>query len=268
MQRDTRRDLEHAFQLSNEKTARGLTPEQLQYLPNSLSTPWRLLFRSLRKSLSQIERRLLVRLALYDRIAHQIASSINDEERLRRQRRAFLPSIQYWTETGFQMPWEVLVVLDATLEHLAWLEAQLPMKNKKLWSNHGVTELIQPPTSPMRHWFDGILAQTEQPDLAELHRFLFRRGVVSRGKVISHDLLKKWASTQDLMPHHAVVAVLEGCNQKVDVRKEHLRLWIARLLTFLCEQVSAFSSKPIKQAAAQKAVYDRLVELRSGLGAA
>ncbi len=267
MQKGTRQDLEQAFRRSGgDKPWRAMTPEELQFLPNSLSTPWRLLFRTLRRSFSRLERRLLVRLALYDRIAHQIASAPDESERLRRQRRAFQPSVQYWSQTEFQMPWEALTVLDTTLEHLAWLENQLPLEGKKIWTNDTVTALLHPKRRPMRHWFDSLLEQTATRDLAELHRLLLRRGVLSRGKVISHDLLKKWASTQELMPHHAVVAVLEGCNQKVDGDKEHLRLWIARLLTFLCELVGAFSAKPIEQAAAQKSVYDRLLQLRNGLG--
>ena len=120
----------------------------------------------------------------------------------------------------------------------------------------------------MRHWFDSLLAQTRCMNLVYFDKFLASRGVTSRDRVVSHDLLKKWASTQELMPHHAVCAVLDGCKPEVDANKEQLRLWFARLLTFLCELIGSFSAEPVEEKAARKAVHQRLSQLGAEFQAA
>ena len=159
------------------------------------------------------------------------------------------------------MGWEVCVALDMLLGHMAWLDVELSSRMHGPWSQYSVIALSEPSKHPMRHWFDSLLRQTKQANLVDFCAYLARRGVLSRNRVISYDMLKDWAGAQELMPHHAVTAVLDGCNSKIDYVRQHECLWFARLLTFACALIGSFSVEPVNEKAAQKAVHERLVQL-------
>ena len=267
MHPETLRDLEEAL---NPFDGNGplLTPEGFAQLPNSISSPWRLLFRGLRRQFGPLHRKLLVRFALCDRTAHQITSSRNEEERILRRKLAVLPSLQYWQTTEFALPWQAFVPLDKLLQHLAWLDVQLSSKSSAPWTRDSIVRLAEPSQRPMRHWFDSLLHQTKQNNLVDFCDYLSRSGVLSRNRVVSHDMLKDWASTEDLMPYHAVTAVLDGCNEKIEYNQQLHCLWFARLLTFSYSLIGSFSAEPIDEKAARKAVHERLLQLCAEIRAA
>lgn len=222
----------------------------------------------MRRQFTPVRRRLLVRLAMFDRIAHRMTDLKDEQENERLRRRIFTPSLTYWQKTGFELPWRASVALDMTLQHLAWMDVQLNSNSKPPWPAGGILALAEPTQLPMRHWFDGLLAPTNCANLVEFYDFLGNQKALRLGRVISHDLLKKWASTLQLMPHPAVCTVLEACKPMVDDIAEHLRLWIARLLTFLYEFIGSFSATPVDEKASQKAVHERLVQLCAEFGEA
>jgi len=163
--------------------------EELRGVPNGLSTPWRILLRSLRPALPRRERRTLARLAYFDRVAHQISNAQNADLSQERRRRAFLPSLTYWHETGLGLPGESMLVLDSTLCHLAWLE--LDIASTTLDAKHALSifALAEPSKRPIRHWFDELLAETKCANLVDLDNLLAKLGRARHGRPITHDLL-------------------------------------------------------------------------------
>lgn len=265
MQRRTWETLNAAFlSAGNADFGRPITPDELRTLKGARATPWRMLFRQLHRQRGPLARALLTRLAMYDRFATNLVVLNGDVERRQQNLRLVAGCVKYWKHAGFDLPSQASMVLDATLHHLAWLDTHLKATRKVAWEANPVTSLSDPTKEPMRHWFDGLLMQTKCGDLVDLYKYLGAQGVTSKDNVISHDLLKKWASTQELMPHHAVLAVLGGCELKVDRRHEHYRLWVARLLTFLGCFIAAFNSEAVTYQVAREAVHTRLLVLRDG----
>ena len=267
MQKSTRRDLEVAFNPFESDWA-PLTPEDLAQLPRSISTLWRLLFRGMRRELSPVHRKLLVRLTLYDRVAYQMSVVSDDEEKRRRINRALQPSTKYWDSTGFAVPWQVIVPLDTMLQHLAWLDVELNSQNSIQWPAGHIVRLAEPSKRPMRHWFDTLLEHTKQANLMDFHHYLTAHGVLSRNRVVTHDMLKDWASTEELMPDHAVSAVLKGCSGDIAYIQQHHCLWFSRLFSFSVALLGSFSAEPIEEKAAQAAVHERLLLLCAEIRAA
>lgn len=243
---------------------------EIRAIPDELSTPWRILLRVMRSTLPRWERRVLARLAAFDRVAHQIPSALDIDREVERRRRVFLPSLAYWYETGLGLNWESTLVLDATLCHLAWIDIDNALLNPDAIHPFSIVGLAEPSRRPMRHWFDELLAETRCANLVALHNHLVKRRCLRHGRPISHDLLKKWASTERLMPYDAVVQLLGASNDDAFKARAHSRLCFARLLTVLGELLTCFSADPVAPKTAQSELHKRLqslsAELKAGSG--
>lgn len=262
MQRGMRQDL--ARTMAPADAPHGLTPDELFALPEHLANPWRLLFRGVRRQLHRVDRRLLVRLALAERITHSISTTHDPEENARRRRLVFLPSLEYWSTVAVKLPWQAILPLDSALHHLAWLDAEISVSTESWRRGAAVLSLSNPVKPAMRHWFDGLLHLTGCDDLAEFEKYLAARGVQTRGEILQHGRLKKWASSIELMPNQQAVAILSGCGSQVDAGLELRRFWCARLLAFLGEVVYAFAeSAPKEDQDVREALHNRLVQLRA-----
>jgi hypothetical protein len=213
MQRRTRQDLARAMAPAEHPAA--LSPQVLFALPEHLANPWRLLFRGLRRQLHRVDRRLLVRLALAERITHLISSTPDPEENARRRSLVFLPSLEYWSSLGIKLPWQAILPLDSALHHLAWLDAEFSATRGSARQDAAVLSLSSPDKPALRRWFDGILLLTGCDDLVEFERYLAARGIQSRGDALQHGRLKKWASSVELMPNQQAVTILSGCGPQV-----------------------------------------------------
>jgi heme oxygenase len=244
----------------------GMSLDKLKAIPNGLSTPWRMLLRTLRHSLPRIERRVLARLAYFDRLAMQITNTTDRECVLHMKRQVFFPSVMHWHLTGLDLTWESAVVLDVTLHHLAWLDIDIASRGPE--NPDWIIALVDPPKQPMRHWFDELLRAAKCENLVELHDFTTRRGATRYKRPITHDLLKKWASTERLLPVDAAVELLIAFADEDLRSKMQTRLLIARLLTVLVELVRSFSEKPVASKTAQIAIHERLLSLRAAIQAA
>lgn len=261
MQRATRHDLARAMAPAD--TPHGLTPEELFALPEHLANPWRLLFRGIRHQLHRLDRRLLTRLALAERTTHLISSADDPEENARRRRLVFLPSLEHWSNVAVKLPWQAILPLDSALHHLAWLDAEIAASNESWRRSDAVLSLSDPAKPAMRRWFDGLLHRTGCDDLAQFEKYLAARGVQTRGDILQHGRLKKWASATELMPNQQAVAILSGCGPQVDEGLELRRFWCARLLIFLGEVVYSFAeSAPTEDQDIREALHNRLVRLR------
>ena len=256
----TRRDLEEVFG-SIEIGGAPLGLDGLRALPNSLGGPWRILRVTMTKDWTRTGRRLFTRLAYYDRIADQIGK-VRDPVRITALRqRFFLQSAKFWHECETPLGWEMALCVDATLHHLVWLDRILAAE-KPTYEAETLLAISNPKARPMRHWFDRTLCRTRCGDLLDLHQYLLARGAARHGRTISHDLLKKWASSQQLIPHAAAEELLEACSAAAADELERVRLWQAKLMTFLVECVVCFTPEKVKPLVAQRCIFQRIESLQ------
>lgn len=244
------------------QAGRSLTLDEVRALPESLQGPSRLLRRAWGPTFTPTGKRLLTRLAYYDRVARQITLTTDAERNVAFRKRIFGPTLHFWHGTGLGMRYEPTVAVDAALRHLVWLDLEIGA-DCPLWEVGTLLRLSEPSTRPMRHWFDMLLLHARCNDLGALENLLAKRGAVRLGRSITHDRLRKWASTQALMPLAAVEVLLETCVPNPRRSPEALALWGAKLLTFLVEVVRCFTPQEVEPLVAQAHVHDRLKSLHS-----
>jgi hypothetical protein len=244
------------------------TLEELTSLPNALTGYWRALFRTFRRGTGPTWRGMLVRLAARDRQLHAL-DRMGAEEQAVVRAKLFHPSLNHWVSTGlFGESFRPMLVLDATLEHLAWADVQLSRSGQAALRTDPIVGLIRPGKVPMRHWFDRILDLTGTPNLAALCDLLAERADIASPRTFTHVELKQWATASKRMAPGPAYQLLAACQPEVDLHRERAQLWIASLLTFLASFVQAFATEPVTQACAQAAIRERLVTLRDLLLAA
>ena len=195
-------------------------------------------------------------------MAHQITLTVGAERNATFRERIFGPSLVYWHGTGLGMRYETMLVLDAALQHLAWLNLEI-QADCPSWETGTLLALAEPSARPMRHWFDMLLKRVQCDDLAELTNLLAKRGTVRLGRLITHDRLRKWASTQELLPLAALTVLLEATVPSARQSPEAFALWGAKLLTFLVEVIRCFTPQEVEPLVAQAHVHDRLKSFRA-----
>lgn len=247
---------------------RSLTPEELTSLPNALTGYWRSLFRTFRRGAGPTWRGILVRLAARDRQLHAL-NHMGAEDQAVLRAKLFYPSLQHWGSTAlFGESFRPMLVLDATLEHLAWADQQLSRSGQAALRINPIVGLVRPGKVPMRHWFDRILELTGTPNLAVLCDLLAERADTASPRIFTHLELKQWATGSKRLAPGPAYRLLEACRPEVDLHRERVQLWAASLLTFLVSFVQAFATEAVTKAVAQAAIYERLVALRSSISEA
>jgi hypothetical protein len=239
-----------------------LTLNMLSAMPDSLTGSWRVLWRSIKSNIHPVYRRLFARLAYYDRIAAQIDRINTVQKRISSARQFFQPSLQYWRNKNLSLSSDAVLLLDTALHHVAWLDKELSLKNSSV-TLRMVLNLSEPSKRPMRHWFDRILNHAGCDNLLELHQHLTSHGATRLGRNISHDLLRKWCSTQQLMPNAGLQEILKACKADGEDSLDPLMFWVAKLLTFLIEFLVCFTPESIDSKVAQTHIYERLKALRA-----
>lgn len=242
-----------------------LNLERLRNLPPSLSGPWRILRVTMAKYWSRYDKRLINRLAYYDRIASQIGMVRDPTQAVAVRKRFFLESVSFWRAAETPLGDEIALCVDATIQHLAWFDRTWAATHT--WYPTGTLNgLANPEKKPIRHWFDGVLVRTRTADLNEFQKHLAAQGALHLGRPIEHDLLKKWASSQHFIPAKAADALLASCSTAVR-EIERYRLWLAKLMTFLVECVVCFSPQEVKPVQAQRCIHRRLELIQEHLQA-
>lgn len=261
MQQGTRESLANLMP-SPEDINRPPIVEELLTLPNAMTGYWRLAFRIFRRSAGPTWRGLLVRLAWRDRQLH-VLGGMGAEEQVAMRAKLFSASIHHWVSSGlFSGSFRPMLVLDMTLQHLAWADVQLSRSEHSVLHMDPIVGLVQPGKAPMRHWFDRILGLTGTQNLAGLCDLLAERADKARPRTFTHLELKQWATAQKLIPPGPAHQLLATCCPEVDFHRERTQLWTARLLTFLICYVQGFSTEPVTKVVAQAAIHERLTSLR------
>lgn len=256
--------------LGEAQTPDGLpvTVERLKEMTGNRAAPWRVVRFAFTRALDRTGRRLLARLAYYDRLTTEFTRIRHLPEQVERIKQIVTPSIRYWNDLKLGMRWEVIAVLDAALQHLTWLDLE-HRTNEPSRQGSAVLRLTAPTRRPMRHWFDQLLQTMGCSDLKGLHQELVRRRAIRHGNVVSHDLLKKWASSQRTLPFAAAKVLLLACfSEKAGKSVDAIDLWFAKLLMFLIEVICCFAKEPIEPLAAQAHIHLRLKHLEKEFQAA
>jgi hypothetical protein len=136
---------------------------------------------------------------------------------------------------------EVVLLVDSSLQVLSTLICSVDAPSVDLAAREThMTSLMAPGHRPLGHWLTEVRSACDCRTLAELSQRLLKVDAKHLQRPISHDLLKKWSSSQKVaMPRTALQPVLSGV--RLDTRRESLndRFFIARFLTFLCDLVFA-----------------------------
>ncbi|WP_137917090.1 hypothetical protein [Hydrogenophaga sp. 2FB] len=266
MQQGTREELDEVFMPVKSRGGVKRTPDDLRLLPPGLSKPWRLTRFSYWGSSGRTGRRLLTRLAYFERMADRFA-------RLPQSRKEELaPEIasgtdRYWKGTGLGLVPGAILLLDATLNHLAWLDDEFSRSPAYVEAG-AVIALADPRKRSMRNWFNLLLKSVKCANLLELHALVDRRGGRIRDEIITHGRLKKWASSSTVFPFESAKVVLTACyGDDPGSHPEVGLLWCAKVLTFLTEMVMGFSAGPVAPLVAQGHIHVRLQHLREELRA-
>ena len=264
LQKQTRSDLKDMMQSARTVGGTPVTLDDLKGIPENLSAPWRIVRRAFFGANERTGQRLLARLAYYDRLTVEFSRSRHMPERMERLKPRLAPSLEYWHSLDLGMRWEVIAVLDSTLQHLCWLDLELRSHDERR-SVSAALRLTEPSKRPIRHWFDALLKSQGISDLLELHKFLVRRNAIRHDDVISHDLLKKWASSQRTIPYAGAKTLLTACfGDKAGKSIEAMDLWNAKLFVFLTETICCFSKEPVEPLVAQSHIHERLKLLELG----
>lgn len=264
MQRGTRATLARVLTPVDDITRPPL-PDELATLPSALAGCWRALFRTSRRGFGPAWRGVLVRLAARDRALHAL-KRMGAEENVVSRKKLFSPSLHQWVPTGiFGNSLRPILVLDATLEHLAWVDVQLSRFAQPALRPDPIVGLVCPGKVPMRHWFDRILDLSGKPNLAALCDLLAERADAASPRTFTHVELKQWATASKRLAPGPAYRLLAACQPEVDLNRERTMLWIASMLSFLVSFVEAFATEPVDPVVAQAAIHSRLVELRNDL---
>ncbi|MDD2845098.1 MAG: hypothetical protein PHT57_09105 [Rhodoferax sp.] len=93
----------------------------------------------------------------------------------------------------------------------------------------------------------------------DLHQMLVRKGAIRHRNVISHDLLKKWASTQRILPYDAAEALFTACfGAEAGNTRDADDLWFAKILVFLTEFIYCLAPEEVPISEAQSHIHRRI----------
>ncbi|MBT9475235.1 hypothetical protein [Polaromonas sp.] len=132
---------------------------------------------------------------------------------------------------------QVLVLLESCLQTLARLMCAVDMPSLDLPARESnITELLDPGRRPLGHWLYDVQQASECTSLSALAQRLLSVGARHHDRAVSHDLLKKWSSSKNVvMPQTAAKPVLRGVRIRARADRLQDRFYVARLLTFLCD---------------------------------
>lgn len=150
------------------------------------------------------------------------------------------PDIRAWLHLNAQLQSELYVLVEVALKALAWLECQLePPAGAHDPQRSSLAELLSAGHRPIGNWLVEVCQHSRRANLADLANHLwFKSRYLARP--LKHDLLRKWASsTELLMPRAALPAVLAGTPVLAERKRLEARFDVARFFTFVCAVLRA-----------------------------
>lgn len=238
--------------LIKQKFAKFIAPETLDKIivgeePESTepwTSDWETLLKVVQGDGVDCVRVLIERLANIDRAAylahksHASGATIVESMKLLEERAAINSLYEVWQQSSLKLLLPVAVLIDVSLQVLAWLELQ---GQKECSSESQLLNLLVAGRKPIGHWLLQIQRSADCSNLDQLSARMASLDLTYRGKLISHDLLKKWSSGQQLMPNSAGECVIHTAGKYFD--KKHLQesFAAARFLSFLCDLLIAGS---------------------------
>lgn len=132
---------------------------------------------------------------------------------------------------------QVLMLVESSLQTLARLMCRVDMPSLDLPSRESqITELLDAGRRPLGHWLHDVQQASDCTSLPELAQCLLSVGARHHDRAISHDLLKKWSSSKNVVtPQTAVKPVLRSVRIRERAERLQDRYYVARFLTFLCD---------------------------------
>lgn len=204
------------------------------------------------------------RLCLLDRTAWSVRQLPVDEAVALLRAHIEIPH-ERWRVLNPKLNLRVAYLVDCSLQTLAWMECSFNKKcngDSLIESESLFLPLLKPEKKPLGHWILKLQTLSNSTSLAEFSSVLLKKGARRHSFSISHDLLKKWSSGQQLMPGKAAESVLIAMGERVDIDKEKELFAAARFLSFLCDLIVAGTSdeEPTWKSA-QEQIFKRYREL-------
>ncbi|OOG58035.1 hypothetical protein [Polaromonas sp. C04] len=215
---------------------------------------------------------LVERLAHLDRVADSVWQLFEDglpsEALALMEQHVGLP-LQHWSQENPSLPPAVVLLVDISLQTLAWFEWQSALESaldKKEPRPSRALPLLAPARKPVGNWLGRLERAAGCANLKELADLMLAKGIKRNDKYVSYDLLKKWSS--GLMPPRVSWELLKVASGRVDAQREHGLLVVARFLTFLCDLVVAGTRGEARLwKATQGQIRSRYAELYASEGA-
>ncbi len=145
---------------------------------------------------------------------------------------------EVWQQSKLKLLLPIAYLVDVGLQTLAWLELRT-----QSYRDHEsqLLNFLTVGKKPLGHWLVHIQKSANCSNLEQLSVRMARLKFTHHDKVVSHDLLKKWSSGQQLMPNSAAECVLNSAGNSIDKK-----LWMnyfvaARFMSFLCDMFIAGS---------------------------
>lgn len=149
---------------------------------------------------------------------------------------------QSWSKYNSDLKLAVVLLVDTSLQALVWMEWCGAAENWQDRREVPVSRLLPflaEGKKPLGHWLLRMQQAACCANLAEFSSCMVRKGIKRHGFYLSHDLLKKWSSGQQLMPFKAAEGVLEAVGGAVDSERERGLFAVTRFISFLCDLVIA-----------------------------
>lgn len=130
---------------------------------------------------------------------------------------------------------QVAILVDSSLRTLCWMETLNPPTPSQ---RSVLLPMLAQGKTPIGNWLLGMQQAAGCSTLAELSSLVLRKGVLYKGRAISHDLLKKWSSGQQLMPLAGAQAIIQATGS-TDPETARNLFGVVRFLAFLCDFLAA-----------------------------
>jgi hypothetical protein len=212
-------------------------------LPHS---DWRLVLQGMGVGQSNFVRDIATDLAAWDDQALRIRelTRVNEKAQAYAHTEAMLGTSPLAWEAlnpGLLKAPQVLILVESSLQTLARLMSAVDLPLLDLPSRESqITQLLDPGRRPLGHWLHDVQQASDCTSLSDLAQRLLGVGARHLGRAISHDLLKKWSSSKNVvMPQTAVAPVLRSVRLRERAERLQNRYHVARFLTFLCDLVWA-----------------------------
>lgn len=203
---------------------------------------WRFVLQGMGNRGSDIVSDIVSDLAVWDDQALHIRelTRVGDNKQASVLVRALIdPGLQAWAalNPGLLQAPQVLLLVESSLQTLARLVCRIDMPSLDLPSRESsVTQLLETGRRPLGHWLHEVQLKADCTNLLDLANCLFGVDAKHHDRPISHDLLKKWSSSKNVvLPPTAVQPVLLSIRIRESRQRLQDRYYMARFLTFLCD---------------------------------